>query len=254
LKAKLVIDGALNESGNRRLDVIQRQKNPVNWLTENLDARFVDGSDILEISLGQNAGGTSEERAKLVNAIAGSFVRETTEREERIRSDRYGMLEKISDRYTHLIENRRTELRKLAQEAGYDTLGDETLGHEAARRLYEELRSQQVKLRVEQAGVEALLARRKKSGDGATEQTRQEASRLEDQLAAIEAQQKTVKNELDRWSNALHDFSNGVELQGKQNELKVLQESADRVARELELQKIERKAPPQVLLFELAEP
>jgi chromosome segregation ATPase len=107
---------------------------------------------------------------------------------------------------------------------------------------------------VEQAGVEALISRRRNSGVGATEQTRQEVSKLEDKLAALNAQQKSVETELDRWTNALHDFSKSVELQGKQDELKALQESADRVARELEMQKVERKASQRILFLERAEP
>ena len=61
-------------------------------------------------------------------------------------------------------------------------------------RLKQDLRSLQVKLRIDQAGAEALLARRKNPEGAATDQSRKEIAQIEDQLAVLSAQRKAVES------------------------------------------------------------
>lgn len=81
------------------------------------------------------------------------------------------------------------------------------LARDIPLRLNQDLRSLQVKLRIEQAGAEAFL-RDERTPRAATDQSRKEIAQVEDQLAVPSAQQKAVESGCDARSDDLRGPSN----------------------------------------------
>ena len=80
-------------------------------------------------------------------------------------------------------------MRKRSESAGSgESLGG--LEKDVLPRLYHDLRTRRVQLRLEQSEAETLLARRKKAEGAATDPARQEIAQLEDRLAVLIAGQK----------------------------------------------------------------
>ena len=105
----------------------------------------------------------------------------------------------------HLLREHRESLRNLSSHLGYDD-PLKALKKEALPRLYQDLRIQRVKLRLERAEAETLLARRKGVPGAATDQVRsKEIAQLEDRLDVLNAGQKVLDEELQRIERPSHD-------------------------------------------------
>ena len=73
LKSRFVINAALGQRGINELKMIREQARPADWLVENLQAQFLQGSEVLQISLD---GKDPEELARLVNAVTKTYIEE----------------------------------------------------------------------------------------------------------------------------------------------------------------------------------
>ena len=175
-------------------------------------------------------------------------------KETSLQRNRLETLKKLASTYKDLMKTRRETLRKLARKTGNDS-SELRLKQGFATRLAEDLGSMLTKLRVEQVGVEALLARRKQAEGAATDPTRKEISRLEDQIAALVAQQKAVQSELEQLvKDSTIATEETMELSDLQDELKQIEESSRKINTELEILTVELQAPPQISLIEEAQP
>ena len=119
-------------------------------------------TEILQVSLASGSGLSGEDQATIINAIVRTYMDEVVNVELGSGSDRHEQLKKIKEAYAELLKKKRESLRKLSESPG--PAGSMTDPEKDAwPRLYQDLRSQRVKLRLERAEAETLLERRKKS-------------------------------------------------------------------------------------------
>ena len=85
LKSRTVLTAALSEEGISKLPTIRDEPDQLSWLSENLEAQFVDDSEVMEISL---SGDHPEDLKRLVNAVTRAFMDEIVNRESRQRTSR----------------------------------------------------------------------------------------------------------------------------------------------------------------------
>ena len=117
LKSRFVINTALQQPGINELKMIREQKRPADWLVENLQASFLQGSEVLQISLD---GKYPEELARLVNAVTNCYIEEVANGDLKRRVQRRELLKKLSNTKFAELKDRRDALRTLAQRAGSD--------------------------------------------------------------------------------------------------------------------------------------
>ena len=117
LKSRFVINTALQQPGINELKMIREQARPADWLAENLQAQFLQGSEVLQISLD---GKYPEELARLVNAVTNTYIEEVANGDLKRRVQRQELLKKLSNTKFAELKNRRDALRTLAQKAGSD--------------------------------------------------------------------------------------------------------------------------------------
>jgi hypothetical protein len=178
--------------------------------------------------------------------------------DRKLRRERYDRLRKIRSAYAENLRERRDMLHKLSSSAERD---DRLAGlrKESLPRLYHELRSQQVKLRLERVEAETLLARRKRAEGAATEPARKEMAQVEDRLAVAMAQEKVLDQELERVAHELREdagqtLNSGLSLRALEDEIAQMKEAARKVAAEVEALNLELDAPPRIRLIEEAAP
>src|SRR5271157_2483668 len=117
LKSRFVINTALQQRGISELKMIREQKRPAEWLADNLVAQFLQGTEVLQISLD---GKYPEELARLVNAVTNTYIEEVANGDLKRRVQRRELLKKLSNAKFAELKNRRDALRMLAQKAGSD--------------------------------------------------------------------------------------------------------------------------------------
>ena len=117
LRSRLLISAALQQKGISDLKMIREHERPVEWLAENLQAQFLSGTEILQISM---EGKDPEELARLVNAVMNTYYEEVADNDQKRRLNRKETLKKVRDSKFTELKNRREAMRALAQKAGSD--------------------------------------------------------------------------------------------------------------------------------------
>src|SRR5271157_5727592 len=117
IKSRFVISTALQQRGINELKLIREQARPADWLAGKLQAQFLQGTEVLEISL---EGQDPEELARLVNAVTNTYIEEVANGDLKRRVQRRELLKKLSNTKLAEMKSRRDALRTLAQRAGSD--------------------------------------------------------------------------------------------------------------------------------------
>jgi uncharacterized protein involved in exopolysaccharide biosynthesis len=247
IKSRLVLDAALQDENVRKNRLVQRKKDPIMWLQDNLNVEFVPGTEVMEISL---RGDNPKELAGVVNAVKKAYMDEVVNVDARRRADRHAQLKKIKQNYTAALNERRSIARELSENAERSELLPSLVDHSAPR-LFHDLRTQRVQLRLERAEAETLLARRKKSAAADTDPIRKEIAQLEDRLAVVTARQTVLDDELERVTHQMRGSSvQALDLKEIQEDIAHMQDAYRKVSAEIEALNIELEAPPRVRVIE----
>ena len=114
-------------------------------------------------------------------------------------------------------------------------------------RLYHDLRTRRVQLRLEQSEAETLLARRKKAEGATTDPSRQEIARLEDRLAVLIAGQKVIDEELERLTQEMRGtVGRELDLAAAKEDIAQMEDASRKIAAEVEALSVELEAPPRI--------
>jgi polysaccharide biosynthesis transport protein len=150
IRSKLVLTSALKRPAVSELPWIKQQSDPIAWLQQNLEAINLKESEVLQVSLRANSGASTEDQAAVINAVVRAYMDEVADVDTKQRSDRLGKLKRIKKDYGEMLKERRQYLRKLSERVGVDgPLA--SLDRQELSRLYHNLRTQSVNLRLERA-------------------------------------------------------------------------------------------------------
>ncbi|HYV36565.1 MAG TPA: hypothetical protein VE988_12710 [Gemmataceae bacterium] len=84
VKSRLVLNSALREPKVAALAVVREQTDPVAWLEKKLIVDFPDAPEIMRIAM----IGEVTDAVVIVNAVMGSYLKESVNKEHRVRHDR----------------------------------------------------------------------------------------------------------------------------------------------------------------------
>jgi hypothetical protein len=254
IRSRFVLNAALRDRGVSQLPPLKERTDPITWLQQSLEVTNPKDSEILQISLAPGSGLSGADQATIINAVVRAYMDEVVNVDLKRRTERYDRLKKLQDNYDQLLSKKQETLRKLSESAGRgEPLGD--LEKNALRRLYHDLRTRRVKLRLEQAEAETLLARRKKAEGSATDPARKEMAQLEDRLAVVIAGQKVVDEELERLTHEVHRAAiQDLDLKELKDDMAQMEDAARKVAAEVEALIVELEGPPRIRVIEVAVP
>ena len=102
VKSRFVINAALQAKEVANIPMIKEQPDPIDWLQENLQAQFLQESELLEIAL---SGDSAEEVADVVNAITKAYIDEVVNQDHMQRQTRLDMLKRISRSYADMTKD-----------------------------------------------------------------------------------------------------------------------------------------------------
>jgi len=154
LKSRFVINTALQERGINELKMIREQARPADWLAENLQAQFLSGTEVLQISLD---GKDPEELARLVNVVTNTYIEEVANGDMKRRVQRRELLKKLSNTKFEELKNRRDALRTLAQKAGSDDRQTLVLKQQYAIELGTDVRKDLREVQAQKRKLEAMI-------------------------------------------------------------------------------------------------
>ena len=158
LKSRFVINAALEQRGINELKMIREQARPADWLAENLQAQFLQGSEVLQISLD---GKYPEELARLVNAVTNTYIEEVANGDLKRRVQRRELLKKLSNAKFAELKSRRDALRTLAQKAGSDDRQTLVLKQQYAIELGTDVRKDLRNIQAQKRKLEAMIKLRR---------------------------------------------------------------------------------------------
>lgn len=129
-------------------------------------------------------------------------------------------------------------------------------------RLYLDLRSQQVRLRLERAEAETLLERRKGTARSvsvteatASEATRKDIRGLEERIAVLGSRQRALDEELERFARERREAAvQELDLEGNKLEIAQIEDTARKIVAEVEALTVELEAPPRIRVIDEAAP
>ena len=154
IKSRFVINTALGQRGISDLKMIREQARPAEWLAENLQAQFLQGTEVLQISLD---GKDPEELARLVNAVTNTYIEEVANGDLKRRVQRRELLKKLSNTKFAEMKNRRDALRTLAQKAGSDDRQTLVLKQQYAIELGTDVRKDLREVQSQKRKLEAMI-------------------------------------------------------------------------------------------------
>jgi capsular exopolysaccharide synthesis family protein len=126
IKSRLVLNAALkgeyvDSRGAKhevaRLPGIAQHADPIEWLEQELQVDFANGSEILRISMSSDE---AEEPMVLVNAVTQAYRDEVVDVETKQRRERFDLLKETWNRYQENLREKRKELKRLTEVAGSD--------------------------------------------------------------------------------------------------------------------------------------
>jgi len=238
LKSRFVINAALQEKGISKLQTIKEHKDPVNWLQDNLQAQFLQGSQILEISL---AGEKADELAIVVNAVTRAYLEGVANEDLKQRNERHDMLKKLSLEYAETTKRGRQELRKLAQTAGSEDRETMILKQQYALEYNANARRELQQIQSEKRKIESMLKIR---GPNALQETAaplistEKVERLIDQHPEVDAIRARLADEQNRYdSEAVH--TSRVARKSMDPSVKMLKEEVELLKKQLSKKRAE---------------
>jgi polysaccharide biosynthesis transport protein len=158
VKSVLVLGAALGDKEKMaQYKLIKGEKDPIQWLNDNLKVEFVAGSEVMEISL---SGEEPAELAGIVNAVKKAYMDEVVNVDAKRRSDRLQKLKKIKENYGELLKERRPRLKKNAETVGSDNRDTIALKQQYAMESLQALRRDLLAVKAQKRKLEIQLKAR----------------------------------------------------------------------------------------------
>ena len=241
--------------------VVAHNEDPAQWLQHELTVEFPNKSEILQISL---SGEYREDLPKIVNKVVDVYMSQVVEAEKKERAVRVDNLKGLWTRYEKNLKETRDALRKQAEKLGS---GDKDVQSVTDQFIHKELDKVDHQLVwVDHALLElklpAVAAQTRLSRRRAEHAAKEEIGKLEDEVAVIDAQVKSLQDDRETLRREAAELNqkaatlgkDTLDYQGTQEEFAVQSETAKKVKAEVEAMDVELKAPDRIELIDLARP
>jgi succinoglycan biosynthesis transport protein ExoP len=113
IKSRAILNKSLSDPEVSKLKAVREQVDPVLWIEKRVQADFL--GEFLRISM---SGDDPKDLAILVNAVSVAYIDDVVGSERRERSSRQMKLQELYRAYQKSLEQRRGDLKKLAEQVG----------------------------------------------------------------------------------------------------------------------------------------
>jgi polysaccharide biosynthesis transport protein len=121
IRSRSTLAAAVWRRDIRDLSIIANKKDPVGWLSRNLQVAFPDDYETMKVSL---SGHDRRETAILVNAVVDAYMSEVVDAERKNRENRISELKALQSRKAEEIKDQLSDLRRMGQPlANYEPEG-----------------------------------------------------------------------------------------------------------------------------------
>jgi hypothetical protein len=251
IKSRLVLNTALRNPKVAELAVIKTQFDPVEWLEKRVGVDFVGDSEVMRISV---SGDNEQDLVTLVDAITEAYLTEIVNKEQIERLRRLDQLKDVLTRQERGLREKRKMLRNLAENAG--TPERSAPAEQALLQKLTDCQRELRRVQLAQVGSQAKLARLQGT-QPATEGRRRAVGELEDELAALAAQEKLLRSEEERLTAQISDREKKLnmafmDLESYKEEIAEMEAVNKRIRSEIAVMEVELKAAPRISLLDSA--
>ncbi len=117
VKSDFVLQGVIRDPAVASLSILASRSDKVAWLVENLEADFVDGSEVLRIAL-RGSEADAEDLRQLVDAVAQAYTNEVVFKSRQYQLDCRDALAAMIDGLRRELETKMERLAEKKAEAG----------------------------------------------------------------------------------------------------------------------------------------
>jgi capsular exopolysaccharide synthesis family protein len=115
IRSRPVLNTALRNPKVAELETIKKQLDPIDWLMKRVGVDFINGSEIMRISI---SGDNDQDLMTLANAITDAYLTEVVNKEQNDRLRRVDQLKELLTRQESSLREKRKVLRGLAEQIG----------------------------------------------------------------------------------------------------------------------------------------
>jgi len=115
IKSRFVLTSALRRREVQEFNLDERKTDPVGWLSDELKVTFPGKAEIMQVSL---VSPNRKEAEALVDAAVEAYMTLIVGEDKRRRSDRLNQLDRIYQEKETDVRDKRTELKRLAEQTG----------------------------------------------------------------------------------------------------------------------------------------
>ncbi len=251
IKSRFVINAALGQKGISELKMLREQARPAEWLAENLQAQFLQGTEVVQISL---EGKYPEELAQLVNAVTKTYIEDVANVDLKRRGERQALLKKLRDTKFADLKRGRDTLRTLAQRAGSDDRQTLVLKQQYAIELGTGVRKELQDVQSQRRKLEAMIRVQRPEAlheTAAPSVSHDDVARLIEQHPEVSDLKARLADASDRLASEAVYTGRVARNSGLNPALKTLRDEVDLISKQLERK---RKAIRPLVIKQLQNP
>jgi RNA polymerase sigma factor (sigma-70 family) len=246
LKSRSVLQSALRTKEVTGLAIIKKKADPIRWLERNLMATFLDNTGILRLLV---VDGTQEERAVLTNAVANAYLDFVGDQQQQSKRERLQMMEKMLNENDKRLRDKRVNLREIEIALG----SSQSLKNQFAREDLAGLRKE-----LQQVHLAKIRARARLTFRNGVENGKGELAIFQEEVAVLTEQERLLKEEIAPLAKEVHassraEMNAGADQASMREEISAAEQTAKRLAGEIEALRVDSQAAPRVRILQKAE-
>ncbi|MDO4569434.1 MAG: polysaccharide biosynthesis tyrosine autokinase [Planctomycetia bacterium] len=115
IRSSFVLNAALDQSGISSLPCLKNEKDPTNWLAKKLSVGYLNGSEILQISI---SGENPQELESILTAVRDAYMQEVVQVDRDAEVQRRNTLNRAYKNLKQLIDKKEIQYRNRAEQLG----------------------------------------------------------------------------------------------------------------------------------------
>jgi capsular exopolysaccharide synthesis family protein len=115
IKSRYVLNAAMNRPEVKKLDLLNREPEPLPWLDDQIKVDWKEGSELIHVSM---IGPDADEVLTLVNAVTKSYLQEIVNVEAKRRADDASEMERIYNEASEKLRQKKETLQRLGHQLG----------------------------------------------------------------------------------------------------------------------------------------
>ena len=241
LKSRPVLNAVLRQNKVASLALVQAQKDPVEWLEENLQADFQLGPEILRVGMDRDK---TDDLKVLVDAVTDAYLQEVVHKEDNRRMARLNRLQELYAKFDDILKTKQQTLTSVVKQ--FDGPRVESWQQQFTRDELADVTRELHRVRLAKIAAQARLNQQraaKKNDEHPSVDVRKTIAEVD----VLFEQEKLLKQAVKPLVNEMRQVSHtSLDVEAMKEEIAQAQEMTKRLSSQIEALKVELLAPSRI--------